>query len=119
MKPLYWIASSKKDLKSFPERVQDVMGRSLLDVQFGDTPDHTYPLRGFRGAGVLEIIEDHDGDTYRCVYTVKFSGAVYVLHSFQKKSKRGRETPRHDIELIRERLAAAEVDYHRRRGELN
>lgn len=119
MKPLYWVASSHKDLRAFPEAVQDVIGRSLLDVQFGDKPDDAKPLRGFGCAGVLEIIEDHDGDTYRCVYTVKFSGAVYVLHAFQKKSKRGSETPRHEVTLIRERLAAAEIDYHRRRGELN
>jgi phage-related protein len=119
MKPLYWMGSSRKDLRRFPEPVQDVIGRSLLDVQFGDTPDHTKSLSGFGSAGIVEIIEDHDGNTYRCVYTAKFAGAVYVLHSFQKKSKRGRETPRHDIAVIRERLAAAEIDYHRRRGGLN
>ena len=119
MRPVHWVASSKKDLREFPEPVKDVIGRSLLDVQFGDKPQNATPLRGFDGAGVLELIEDHDGATYRAVYTVKFAGAVYVLHCFQKKSKRGIATPRHDIELIRERLAAAELDWKRRRGELN
>ena len=113
------VASSKKDLGAFPEAVKDVMGRSLLDVQFGEKPDNATPLRGFGGAGVLEVIQDHDGDTYRAVYTVKFSDAVYVLHCFQKKSKRGIATPKHDMELIRERLVAAEIDWKRRRGELN
>lgn len=119
MRPLHWIASTKKDLREIPEPVKDVIGRSLLDVQFGDRPQNATPLRGFGGAGVLEIIEDYDGATYRAVYTVKFTGAVYVLHCFQKKSKRGIETPQHDVELIRERLAAAELDWKRRRRELN
>jgi phage-related protein len=119
MRPIHWVASTKKDLRGFPEPVKDVIGRSLLDVQFGDKPQNARPLRGFGGAGVLEIIEDHDGATYRAVYTVKFADAVYVLHCFQKKSKRGIATPRHDIELIRERLAAAELDWKQRRGEVN
>lgn len=119
MRPIHWMVSTKKDLREFPEPVKDMIGRSLLDVQFGDKPQNATPLSGFGGAGVLEIIEDHDGATYRAVYTVKFSGAVYVLHCFQKKSKRGIATPRHDIELIRERLAAAELDWKHRLGELN
>jgi phage-related protein len=119
MKPLHWLASTKKDLRAFPESVKDVIGRSLLDVQFGETPANATALRGFGGAGVLEIVEDHDGATYRAVYTVKFTDAVYVLHCFQKKSKRGIATPKHDMELIRERLVAAEIDWKRRRRELN
>jgi phage-related protein len=116
MKPLYWVGSSRKDLKRFPEPVQDVMGRSLLGAQFGAHPDNAKALRGFGGAGVLEIVEDHDGDTFRAVYTVRFRCAVYVLHAFQKKSKRGRETPRHEIGLVHERLRAAEADYLMRTG---
>jgi phage-related protein len=92
--------------------VQDVVGRTLLDAQFGDHPTNARVLRGFGGAGVLEIIDDHDGDTYRAVYTVKFSDAVYVLHCFQKKSRHGIETPQRDIDVIRARLKSAE-EHHR------
>ena len=74
-------------------------------------------LKGFGGAGVLEVVEDHDGDTYRAVYTVKFAGAVYVLHSFQKKSKKGIKTPAAEMNVIRERLKAAEKDHEERRAE--
>jgi phage-related protein len=68
-------------------------------------------LRGFAGAGVLEIVDDHDGDTYRAVYTVRFAGAVYVLHAFQKKSKRGIATPKAELDLIKQRLKRAREDY--------
>jgi phage-related protein len=108
VKPIVWVGASKKDLKRFPSRVQRAIGRVLLDVQFGGTPITAKVLRGFSGAGVLELVEDHDGDTYRAVYTVRLAGTVYVLHTFQKKSKRGSETPKHDMELIRRRLAEAE-----------
>ena len=101
MKPIVWVGSSKKDLRSFPDRVQDTVGRSLLDVQFGEKPANAKMLHGFGGAAVLEIIDNYDGDTYRAVYTVRFSGTVYVLHVFQKKSTRGNSTPRHDLEVIR------------------
>jgi phage-related protein len=113
VKPVVWVGSSKKDLKRFPDRVQDEVGRTLLDVQFGSTPRNAKALHGFGGAGVLEIVENHDGETYRAVYTVKFEGAAYVLHVFQKKSKYGSKTPKHDIELIRHRFAEAER-IHRR-----
>lgn len=111
MKPIEWVGSSKRDLKSFPEPVQDVFGRSLLDVQFGDTPHGVKVLRGFGGAGVLEIVEDHDGNSYRAVYTVRFAGVVYVLHAFQKKSRKGIETPKPDMDLVRERYRTAERHY--------
>jgi len=88
--------------------VQDKVGRALLDAQFGGTPHNAKVLRGFGGAGVLEIVEDHRGDTYRAVYTVKLGGTVYVLHAFQKKSQKGSETPLHDVALIRRRLVEAE-----------
>ncbi|HEX2203299.1 MAG TPA: type II toxin-antitoxin system RelE/ParE family toxin [Longimicrobium sp.] len=113
-KPLFWIGSSHKDLKGFPGEVQDVMGRALLDAQLGDKHPEAKPLRGFGGAGVLEIVEDFAGDTYRTVYTVRFANAVYVLHAFQKKSLRGIATPKHDVELVRERYRTAEAHYRAR-----
>ena len=108
MKPISWVGSSKKELKRFPDPAQRAVGRDLLRVQLGGIPKSAKVLRGFGGAGVLEIVEDHDGDTYRVVYTVKLSETVYVLHAFQKKSRKGSETPKHVIELIRRRLAEAE-----------
>ena len=107
-KPLIWIASSKKDLKTFPRPVQRDLGQALEIAQFGLTPMHAKPLKGFKGASVLELVEDHDGNTYRAVYTVRLAGWVYVLHAFQKKSKKGIETPKHVIDLIRARLKEAE-----------
>jgi phage-related protein len=80
-------------------------------VQYGDTPGSAKPLKGFGGAGVLEIVEDHDGDTYRSVYTVTFRHAVYVLHVFQKKSKQGIATPKRDLHLVRSRYRSAERHY--------
>jgi phage-related protein len=108
VKPTVWIGSSKKNLKRFPIRVQRAVGRALQDAQRGGTPKAAKVLRGFGGAGVLEVVENHDGDTYRAVYTVKLASAVYVLHVFQKKSKKGSATPMHDLEMIRARLAEAE-----------
>ena len=87
LKPIEWIASSLDDLRDFPEDVQQSMGYALYQAQCGGKHPDAKPLKGFKGAGVLEVIEDFDGDTYRAVYTVKFDGAVYVLHAFQKKSK--------------------------------
>lgn len=107
-KPLVWVGSSKRDLKAFPRAVQRDLGQALEIVQFGRTPAHAKPLKGFKGAGVLELVEDHDGDTYRAVYTVKLTDHVYVLHAFQKKSKKGIKTPGHVIDLVRARLRAAE-----------
>src|SRR5690348_6384616 len=92
-KPVFWVASSRKDLRKFPKPVRQTVGQALFDAQTGGKHPDAKPLRGFRGAGVLEVVEDHDGSTYRVVYTVRFAGAVYVLHAFQKKSKRGVTTP--------------------------
>jgi phage-related protein len=111
VKPLYWISSSKKDLRKFPEDVKDLMGFALWQAQIGNKHVDAKPLRGFKGAGVLEIVADHDGDTYRGVYTVKFSGAVYTLHAFQKKSKKGIKTPQSDIDVIHQRLKMAVEHY--------
>jgi phage-related protein len=110
-KPLIWLASSRDGLRKFPEQVKDEIGFALSQAQFGAKHVSAKPLKGFGGAGVLEIVADHDGSTYRAVYTVKFAGVVYVLHAFQKKSKKGSETPKHEIELLARRLKAAIQHY--------
>ena len=110
-KPLRWIASALNDLKKFPEDVQDVMGYALDLAQHGQKHPDAKPLHGFSGAGVLEIVDDFDGDTYRAIYTVKFEGVIYLLHSFQKKSKHGIATPKQDIELVKKRLKIAQENY--------
>jgi phage-related protein len=112
-KPLKWIGSSKEDLLRFPDEVRKAMGHALHLAQINLKPPNAKPLRGFGGASVLEVVEDHDGSTYRAVYTVKFQGTVYVLHVFQKKSKKGIETPKHDIDLIKARLKTASDDYEK------
>jgi phage-related protein len=111
IKPVLWIGSSFKDFREFPDPVQDSMGYALYMAQIGLKHDRAKPLKGFGGAGVLELVADHVGDTFRAVYTVKFAAAVYVLHAFQKKSKTGAKTPIEDLELIQRRLKAAEADY--------
>lgn len=110
-KPIHWIGSSLDELRTFPEDVQDEVGFALYRAQQGRKHDAAKPLKGFGGASVLEVVEDHAGDTYRAVYTVKFAGAVYVLHVFCKKSKKGIETPKGDMALVKERLRRAEVHY--------
>lgn len=105
---LGWIASSRRDMRTLPKEVRRSFGVALYAVQIGETPPIAKPLRGFGSAGVLELIEDDAGGTYRAVYTVRYATAIYVLHVFQKKSKRGRETPQRDIDLIKERLKRAE-----------
>jgi phage-related protein len=109
IKPLQWVGSSKKDLLAMPNDVLDVFGFALHLAQTGKKHDRAKPLKGFGGAGVLEVVEDYMGDTYRAVYTVKIADAVYVLHCFQKKSKSGIETPKHEMDLIRDRLRAAQA----------
>jgi phage-related protein len=115
-KSIVWIGSSRRDLKSFPAEVKDVMGYALYQAQVGRKAPSAKPLAGFGGAGILEIVEDHQTDTYRAVYTVKFSELVYVLHAFQKKSKKGIATPKPDIDLIKRRLRVAEEDYKMRQA---
>jgi phage-related protein len=110
-KPLHWVASSRKDLKAFPEDVVDIMGFGLRVVQKCDTPDNAKPLKGFGGTGVCEIIENYDTDTYRAVYTVRFPNAVYVLHAFKKKAHQGIKTPKKELDVIKLRLKYAEEDY--------
>ncbi|HEY9641076.1 MAG TPA: type II toxin-antitoxin system RelE/ParE family toxin, partial [Coleofasciculaceae cyanobacterium] len=99
-KPVEWVGSSLDDLKEFPEDVRQTVGYALYLAQCGEKHPSAKPLKGFRGTGVLEVVEDFDGDTYRAVYTVKLAGVVYVLHAFQKKSKQGIATPKQDIDLI-------------------
>ncbi len=108
VKPLYWVGSSKKDLRALPEEVVDVFGYALYLAQIGKKHEQAKPLKGFGSAGVLEVVEDWRGDTYRAVYTVRFVCGVFVLHVFQKKAKRGIATPKVDLDLIRKRLKAAE-----------
>lgn len=108
IKPLEWVGRSQEDLREFPAEVRQDIGYALYFAQAGDKHPAAKPLKGFGGAGVLEVVEDFDGDTYRAVYTVKFSDAVYVLHAFQKKAKKGIATPKQDLELIRKRLQIAE-----------
>jgi phage-related protein len=108
VKPLEWIASSKKDLLAMPSDVVDVFGYALHLAQHGGKHSQSKPLKGFGSAGVLEVVEDDDGSTYRAVYTVKFANAVYVLHCFQKKSHKGIETPKQDLDSIRSRMTLAQ-----------
>jgi phage-related protein len=109
-KPIKWIGSSKKDLDKMPADVQDVFGHAIDLAQAGGKHPDAKPFLG-HGSGVLEVVEDYSGDTFRAVYTIRFVGWVYVVHCFQKKSVRGIKTPKPDLELIDNRLKAATVDY--------
>jgi len=108
LKPVVWVGSSRKDLRKFPDPVQHQVGYAIYIAHALRKHRDTKVLTGFGGAGVLEVVEDFRGDTFRAVYTLKYSDSVCVLHAFQKKSKSGRETPRRDMELIEQRLREAE-----------
>ena len=108
-KPLEWIGSSYKDLIALPEIVQQRFGFALSLAQDGDRDDSAKVLKGFGGAGVLELVEENLGNAYRAVYTVKFAEAVFVLHCFQKKSKRGIATPKEEMDIVHARLKIAEA----------
>ena len=108
-KPLFWIGSSKKDLVGLPVGVRKFFGHALDFAQRGDRHAAAKVLKGFGGAGVLEVVEDDADGTYRAVYTVRFEEAVFVLHCFQKKSKSGIATPKEDMNIIRDRLKIAEA----------
>jgi phage-related protein len=110
-KPCIFVGASRRKLKALPDDVRGELGHALHEAQHGAEPASAKALKGFGGRGVLELIEDFDGNTYRAVYTVRFAGAVYVLRAFQKKSKVGIATPKSEIELIKTRLRAAETDY--------
>jgi phage-related protein len=114
-KPLDWVGSSKKDFLAFPEPVKDEMGNALGLAQFGGKHPSAKPWKG-QGPGVFEVVENHDGNAYRAVYTVRFKETVYVLHAFQKKSPKGIRTAQVDVDLVERRLKAAQQDYEARHG---
>ena len=116
MKPVRWIGSSRKDVRSFPRLVRLEIGQAIFAAQNGETDPTAKPLTGFTGRSVMQIVAPHAGDTWRAVYTVRFEDAIYVLHAFQKKSKKGISTPKKEIDLIRQRLADAERDYRERQN---
>jgi phage-related protein len=107
-RPLYWVGSSLEDLRTFPDTVIDVMGYALHLAQQGDKHPDAKPLKGFPGGSVLEITADHDGNTWRAVYTLKYKDTLYVLHAFQKKSKQGIKTPKQHTNMIIRRLKLAQ-----------
>ena len=115
LKPTIFVGSSRKDLQAFPAAVRREIGQALFEAQLGDYPRGARPLKGF--SGVLEIRDNFDGDAYRAVYTVRFEGALYVLHAFQKKSTSGIATPQRHIELIRQRLKDAKTIYKATKGD--
>ena len=115
-KALVWIGSTRKDLKIFPEDVQDVFGYALHLAQMGGKHPDAKPLKGFGSAGVLEVVDSHEGNTYRAVYTVKIGDIVYVLHAFQKKSASGIATRKGDIDLIKQRLKQAYAHHEQEYG---
>ena len=110
-KPVYWVGTPKEDVSAFPQEVRRRIGGALWEAQLGRKAAWAKPLRGFGDAGVLEIVDDYDGDTFRAVYTVRFAAAVYVLHAFQKKSRRGVTTPRCELRVVESRLTRAREDY--------
>lgn len=114
-RPLDWVGSARKDFMTFPAGVKDELGNALGIAQFGGKHPSAKPWKGL-GPGVLELVDDHSGDTYRAVYTVRFAEVVYVLHAFQKKSPRGIKTAALDIEMVERRLRSAQRDYEARYG---
>jgi len=114
-KPLHWVGSSKRDFLDFPNAAKDDMGNALGIAQFGGTAPTAKPWKG-RGPGVLEIVESHEGNAYRAVYTVRFPDVVYVLHAFQNKSPSGIRTAKTDVELVARRLRVAQQDYEEHYG---
>jgi phage-related protein len=115
-KPVRWLGDSRRRLQGFPEDVKDDVGAALFWAQTGTKHPSAKPLQGFGGAHTLEIIENAQGDTYRVIYTVRYSERIYVLHSFKKKSTKGDKTPKREIDLIRERLKQAEKMESEERG---
>ena len=110
LKPVEWVGSSRADLKKFPAAVQDQVGFALYQAQTGLKHRDAKPLKGL-GVNILEVVSRQEGNTYRTVYTVRFKAAVYVLHAFQKKSKRGIVTPKQELDLVKQRLKAAQRHY--------
>jgi phage-related protein len=116
LKPVRWMGTSLRDLRSFPREVRLDIGHALFTAQEGKTDPAAKPLKGFGGASVLEIVASHHGNAWRGVYTVRFQDAIYVLHVFQKKSTKGIATPTREMNLIKQRLVEAERDYKERQS---
>lgn len=114
VKPLEFVGGARKDMQALPPAVRRTFGTALFLAQTGEKSDKAKPLKGFRGAGVLEIVEDHDTDAYRAVYTVRLAEIVYVLHVFQKKSRVRIATSARDLALVASRLKKAEEMYAER-----
>jgi phage-related protein len=116
LKPIRWIGTSLRDLRSFPRAVRVDIGHALFTAQEGKTDPAAKPLKGFGGARVFEIVASHNGNAWRAVYTVRFQDAIYVLRVFQKQSTKGIATPKREIDLIKQRLAEAERDHRERQN---
>lgn len=117
LRPVRWVGSSRDDLRALPKKVKQKVGFALYRAQQGKKHEAAKPLKGYGGgAGVLEVVEDYDRGSYRAAYTVRFAEAVYVLHVFQKKSKRGIATPGRDVALIKARLREAACYHAEYRG---
>ena len=114
LKSVVWLGSTRKSVQNFPLPVRQNVGFGIYQAQLGGKYINAKPLKGFGGASVLEIVENYDGDIYRAVYTVKFEEIIYIIRAFQKKSKKGIQTPKQDLNLIKKRLKEAELDYARR-----
>ncbi|HLB07469.1 MAG TPA: type II toxin-antitoxin system RelE/ParE family toxin [Alphaproteobacteria bacterium] len=115
-KPIRWVGSSKKYLRRFPNAVRRHIGQALYAAQCGEEYPTVKVLKGFQGRSVLEVVAPGESGTYRVVYTVRFRDAIYILHAFQKKSTKGIATPKRDMDLIEQRLVAAEQDYGERQN---
>jgi phage-related protein len=109
IKDCYFVGSTKRDISKMPQDVKSSFGLSIFQAQEGAEAENVKALKGFAGRSILEIIENHDGDTYRAIYTVRYSTGIYVLHAFQKKSKSGIATPKQELDLVVSRLKDAEV----------
>lgn len=115
LKPLVWVGASKKEYLRFPDAVQDDIGFALYIAQIGGKAASAKPWKGL-GPGVFEIVEDHDNETFRTLYTARLEGVVYVLHAFQKKSTKGITTPKHEVNLIADRYRQAQQIHEREFG---
>jgi phage-related protein len=116
-KKVRWIGTSRRDLRGFPESIRRDIGQALFAAQCGEEYPSVKAMKGFAGRSVLEIVSSYSGNTFRAVYTVRFPDSIYVLHAFQKKSKKGVSTPKKEIDLIKQRLVAAEQDYQERQNQ--
>jgi phage-related protein len=116
LKAVFWLGSSRRDLRAMPEQVRRNIGQALYAAQQGETDPVAKALKGFGGARVMEIVEHDRSGAYRAVYTAQLGDAIYVLHAFKKKSKRGIATPKQEIDLIRRRLAEAARDFRERQN---